>query len=143
MRMLLLLCAAGVLAPAAACGDEDDGADGTVDPRISQISGLAELATYAYAAAGGEGLLDYLAADMARNCSKDEIEGALAGQAVPTGFREIKNVSFEGIEEARATVVLTTAEGEEEQEWRFVREVNEAWRILEMPSLSVEDCAAS
>jgi len=125
-----------------ACGGDGDSSDGTGDPRISQIGGVAELATYAYAATRGEGLLDYVAANIAENCTKEDIKRALAEEPVPTGFRTIKNVKFDGADRATALVVVITADGDVEQEWSFVREGDDSWRIVEIPSLSAEDCAA-
>lgn len=134
-----------VLALAGACGgDDEDGSPGdTGDPRISQIGGVAELATYAYAATRGEGLLDYLASQIAANCTKEDIKRALADQPVPTGFKTIKDVKFDGDDRATATVVLITSEGDKEDKWSFIREGDDSWRIVEIPSLSEEDCAAS
>ena len=144
MKKLLLICAvAATVLAAVACGDDDDDtADGDGDPRISQIGGVAELATYAYAATRGEGLLDYLAANIAANCTKEDIKRALAEEPVPTGFKTVKDVSFDGDDRATATVVVVTADGDSEQEWSFIREGDDSWRIVEIPSLSEEDCAA-
>jgi hypothetical protein len=144
MKKLLLICAvAATVLAMVACGDDDDddSTDGG-DPRISQIGGVAEAATHAYAATLGEGLLDYVAANIAANCTKEDIKRALAEEPVPTGFKTIKDVSFDGDDKATATVVVITADGDVEQEWSFIREGDESWRIVEIPSLSEEDCAA-
>ena len=142
MKTILILAAAATLLALAACGDDDDSSDGTGDPRISQIGGVAELATYAYAATRGEGLLDYLAANIAENCTKEDIKRALTEEPVPTGFKTIKDVVFDGDDRATATVVVITAAGDREAEWSFIREGDDSWRIVEIPSLSGEDCAA-
>jgi hypothetical protein len=140
--MMLILFMAATPLVLAACGDDDDSPPaGTGDPRISQIGGVAEAATYAYAATFGEGLLDYLAANIAANCTKEDIKRALAEEPVPTGFKTIKDVTFDGDDRATATVVVITADGEREQEWSFIREGDDSWRIVEIPSLSEEDCA--
>lgn len=125
----------------AACGDDNDNADEGSDERISQLAGLAAAATYAYAATDGEGILDYVAANIAENCTKEEVIKALAGQPVPTGFKAVKGARFDD-DRATATVVVITRDGEEEQEWRFIREGSESWRIEQLASLSVEDCGA-
>lgn len=130
-----------LIAALAACGGGDDDAPQQDDERISQIGGLAAAATNAYAATNGEGLLDYVAANIADNCSKEDINRALADQPVPTGLRAIKHVKFDG-DRATATVVVTTREGEEEQGWTFIRERDDSWRIEKLPSLSEEDCGA-
>ncbi len=133
----------GLVAVFAACGGDDDSAPGdSGDPRISQIGGLAELATYAYAATNGEGLLDYLSSDMAKACTKEDITRALAGQPVPTGFKTIRDVKFEGDSNATATVVLITRDGDRDAVWSFVRE-GDSWRIASMPSLTKEECGNS
>ncbi len=144
LKKALLICvtATAVLA-AVACGDDDDDAPAeTGDARISMIGGVAELATHAYAATRGEGLLDYLAANIAENCTKEDIKRALAEEPVPTGFKTIKDVKFDGDDRATATVVVLTAAGDREAEWSFIREGDDSWRIVEIPSLSEEDCAA-
>ena len=145
MKLMTIACLlVAVIALAGACGgDDEDGSPGdTGDPRISQIGGVAELATYAYASVGGEGLLDYLASQIAENCTKEDIKRALADEPVPTGFKTIKDVKFDGDDRATATVVLITSDGDKEVEWSFIRE-GDSWRIVEIPSLSEEDCAAS
>lgn len=124
-----------------ACGDDDNGGPaGTGDPRISKIGGIAELATNAYAAAGSEALLDYLSSGLLARCTEEDVKRALEDDPKPTGFKTIKGVKFDGDDRAIATVVLITREGDEEVEWSFVREGNDSWRIVEMPSLSEEDC---
>lgn len=144
MRLILLACVlVSALVVLAACGDDDDSDGDTGDPRISQIGGVAELATYAYAATEGEGLLDYVSADIAENCSEEEIKEALANEPVPTGFRTMKDVNFDGEDRATATVVLITKDGDKEVQWSFVREGEDSWRIKEIPGLSEEDCSAS
>ena len=141
-NMLFFVVAATVLATVACGDDDDDSAAETGDVRISQIGGVAELATHAYAATRGEGLLDYLAANIAANCTKEDIKRALAEEPVPTGFKTIKDVVFDGDDRATATVVVITADGDREQQWSFIREGDDSWRIVEIPSLSEEDCAA-
>ena len=144
MRLTLIVCVlVSALVALAACGDDDDSDGDTGDPRISQIGGVAELATYAYAATEGEGLLDYVSSDIAENCTKDEVTEALADEPVPTGFRTMKDVKFDGEDRATATVVLITEDGDKEVEWSFVREGEDSWRINEIPGLSEEDCSAS
>ena len=107
MRLTLIACVlVSALVALAACGNDDDSDSDTGDPRISQIGGVAELATYAYAATEGEGLLDYVSSDIAENCTKEEILAALADEPVPTGFRTMKDVKFDGEDGATATVVL-------------------------------------
>jgi len=122
-----------------ACGDDSENADEGSDERISQLAGLAAAATYAYAATDGEGLLDYVAANIAENCTNEDVTKALADQPAPTGFKAVKDARFEG-DRATATVVVMTRDGEEEQEWRFIREGGGSWRIEQLASLSVEDC---
>ncbi|HET9476894.1 MAG TPA: hypothetical protein VFP63_05330 [Dehalococcoidia bacterium] len=138
-----MLFTAVTLSGLTACGGDDDATPDDRDNRIGQITGVAEAATYAYAATNGEGLLDYLAADLAAECTKQDIERALAGEPVPTGFDTIQDVTFDGDDRASATVILKTAEGDRPQEWKFVREGDDSWRILEIPSLSREDCGTS
>jgi hypothetical protein len=52
-------------------------------------------------------------------------------------------VTFDGDDRAKATVILKTEDGDLSQEWTFVREGEDSWRILETPSLSKEDCGTS
>lgn len=139
MRLILAWCVVALVTAVAGCGGDDDDAPNQDDERINQIGGVAEAATYAYAATNGEGLLDYLAANIAEKCTREDVNRALTGEPVPIGLEEIKDVKFDG-DRATATVVLTTRDGEEEQTWTFVREGGESWRIKELPPLSEEDC---
>lgn len=144
MRLPLIVCLlVAALVALAACGDDDDSAADKGDPRISQIGGVAELATYAYAATKGEGLLDYVSSGIADKCTAVQIKEALADEPVPTGFRTIKDVKFDGEDAATATVVIITADGDKEVQWSFVREGEDSWRITEIPGLSEKDCSAS
>ncbi|HSP56000.1 MAG TPA: hypothetical protein VLS25_10480 [Dehalococcoidia bacterium] len=144
MRLALVVAAAGLVTVLGGCGGGDDNSapSDSSDQRIKQIEGLAGLATNAYAATNGEGLLDYLASDMAKACTKEDIMRALAGQTVPTGVQALKDVKFDGEDKASATVVLKTREGDRDAVWSFVRE-GDSWRIISMPSLTKEDCGNS
>lgn len=143
MRLTLVVCTlAATLVAVAGCGGDDDSAGDTGDPRISQIGGVAELATYAYAATEGEGLLDYVSSGIAENCTGAQIKEALADEPAPTGFLTVKDVKFDGEDAATATVVLITADGDKEVEWSFVREGEDSWRIKEIPGLSERGCSA-
>ncbi len=114
---------AGGLLLAAACGD-DDGAD----PRVAQIGGVSELATYAYTDAGAEGLYDYLSADVTTACTKAQVTAALTEHEQPTGWQQIKDVSFQDADNATGTVILIYGSERQEEEWLFVRE-GMSWRI--------------
>jgi hypothetical protein len=131
--------AAVTLAPAvvAACGG-GDGSDVPEDERVRQIEGVAQLATNAYSAAGPEGLYDYLAKDVAAECSKEALSKALDAQSVPDGFRRVSNVRFDG-SKAQATVTQLFVEEERQVEWTFVLEGEANWRLTEVPGL--EECA--
>lgn len=116
------------------CGGGDDVPE---DERERQINGVAELATAAYAAAGAEGLYDYLAEDVAAECSKEGLVKALDGEPVPDGFKTVSNVDFDG-DEARANVMQLFGEEEKEVQWTFVQEGEEgqeSWRLTEIPGL--------
>ena len=144
MRLALVVAAAGLVTVLGGCGGGDDNAaaSDTGDQRIKQIEGLVGLATNAYAATNGEGLLDYLSSDMAKTCTKEDVTRALEEQVVPTGVRAVKDVKFDGDSGATATVVLKTRDGDQNAVWSFVRE-GDSWRIVAMPSLTKEDCGKS
>ena len=111
------------------------------DERVRQVSGVAQLAANAYAAAGADGLYDYLAPEVIANCSKQGLATALAGQPVPEGFVRTSNVSFDG-DKARAKVVQEfDAAGEATKlvEWTFAS-VGDSWRLTHVPGL--ERCSA-
>ena len=112
------------------------------DERVRQVSGVAQLAANAYAAAGADGLYDYLAPEVIANCSKQGLATALAGQPVPEGFVRTSNVSFDG-DKARAKVVQRVQDGagtkEVEVEWTFAS-VGDSWRLTHVPGL--ERCSA-
>jgi hypothetical protein len=113
------------------CGGGDDVPE---DERERQVTGIAELATAAYAAAGAEGLYDYLAEDVTATCSKESLVKALEGEPVPDGFKAVDSVEFDG-DEARAKVVQLFGEEEREVEWTFAREGDDSWRLTKVPGL--------
>lgn len=119
-----------------ACGG--GGPDVPEDERVRQITGIAELATNAYAAAGPEGLYDYLAEDVAAECSTEDLSRALDGQPVPDGFRGVSNVQFDG-RKALAMITQLFVEEERQVEWSFVLEDETNWRLTGVPGL--EGCA--
>ena len=123
------------LALAIACSDEPNVPE---DERVRQIEGVAALATNAYSAAGPEGLYDYLAKDVAAECSKEDLSKALDAEPVPDGFRRVSNVQFDG-RKARATVTQLFVEEERQVEWSFVLEDESNWRLTDVPGL--EGCA--
>jgi hypothetical protein len=123
------------LALAIACSDEPDV---PADERVRQVTGVAELATNAYSAAGPEGLYDYLAKDVADECSKEDLSKALEAEPVPAGFRRVSDVRFDG-SKAQATVTQLFVEEERQVEWSFVLEDETNWRLTDVPGL--EGCA--
>ncbi len=122
----------GALLLVAACSDGDD-----PDPQVGQIGGISELATYAYAGAGVEGLYDYLSEHVTEACTKEQAAEALAEHEQPTGWQQIKDVTFQGEDAATATVILIYRSDRQEEEWTFVREGTK-WRIDNVPGL--ENC---
>ncbi len=119
----------GGLLLVAACGDDD-----AADPRVGRIGGVAELATYAYTDAGAEGLYDYLSAGVTDACTMEQVTAALALHEQPTGWQQIKDVTFQGEDAATATVILIYSSDRQEEEWTFVRESTK-WRIDGVPGL--------
>jgi hypothetical protein len=113
------------------CGGGDDVPE---DERERQVTGIAELATAAYAAAGAEGLYDYLATDVTATCAKESLVKALEGEPVPDGFKAVSGVEFDG-DEARAKVVQVFGEEEREVAWTFAREGDDSWRLTQVPGL--------
>ena len=83
-----MLVTGGLLLVAACTGGGDP------DQREGQIGGVSELATYAYSDAGAEGLYDYLSEDVTDACSKEQVTEALAEHEQPTGWKEIKDITF-------------------------------------------------
>jgi hypothetical protein len=118
-----------------ACGGDAE-TSGDAEEVTRQLEGIAGLAVGAYATSGPVALLDYLSRDVLANCSANSIERAMADQPQPIGFREVKEVQTSG-DEAKATVVITSEDGEEDQPWKFVRNET-SWRIQEIPGL--ENC---
>ncbi len=126
---------AGGLLLVAACGDDDD-----ADPRVGQIGGVSELATYAYTGAGAEGLYDYLSEGVTDACTKEQVTEALAEHEQPTGWQQIKDVAFQDEDTATATVILIYRSERVDEEWTFVRE-GTSWRIVHVPGL--ESCESA
>jgi hypothetical protein len=131
---LLALSAALVVGLVSACGGGSDNSD----PRVGEVGGVAELATYAYAAAGADGLYDYLAPSVTERCSREGLATALHDAELPTGWRQIKDVGFEG-DKATATVIFTTPSGDREVKWTF-QQGSQGWRLLDLPGL--EKCSS-
>jgi len=129
--------AAVTVAPAIVAGCGGDGSDLPEDERTRQITGIAELAANAYAAAGPEGLYDYLADEVTSVCSQQGLARAFAGEPVPEGFVRTDGVEFE-VDTARAQVVQRFGDEESEAEWSFVS-IDDTWRITHVPGL--EGCA--
>ena len=129
----LLLAGFAALAAglASACGGDDSASD---DPRVGQIGGVAELATYAYAAAGAEGFYDYLAPEVTQRCSREGLIRAFQDMDLPTGFRGLEGVRFDG-EKGRATVILIFGREDKKVQWAFVEAPDQGWRIAEAPGL--------
>jgi hypothetical protein len=134
LAALLALTTGGLLF-VAACGGDDD-----ADPRIGRIGGVSELATYAYTDAGAEGLYDYLSANVTDVCTKEQVTAALAAHERPTGWQQMKGVTFQGDDAATATVILIYSSERQEEEWTFVRE-GTVWRIDNVPGL--ESCESA
>ena len=122
------------LAIGLACGGGDDVPQ---DERARQVSGVAELAANAYAAAGADGLYDYLSPDVIVNCSKQGLVTALSDQPVPEGFVRSSSVNFDG-DRARAKIVQRVQDGagtkEVEVEWTFAS-IGGSWRLTHVPGL--------
>jgi hypothetical protein len=119
-----------------ACGG--DGADSNADdPRRGEIGGVAELAIGAYASVGPEALADYMSQGALDRCPQDQLTEALADQPLPTGFKQLRDVDFNG-ETVTATITISTHDGEQDLTWVYVDE-NGNWRIDDMPGL--ENCA--
>ena len=118
------------------CGSSDP--DVSDDERVNQITGVAELATNAYAAAGPEGLHDYLAKEVADQCSKEGLAKALEGRPIPEGFRGVSDVRFDD-SQATANVTQLFVDDERQVEWRFALEDEVNWRLTHVPGL--EGCS--
>jgi hypothetical protein len=114
-----------------ACGGGDGGQD---DARAKEVRGVAELATYAYAGSGPEGLYDYVAPEIAERCTKDQFSNDLSDQPQPRGFRGITQVRFEG-GRAVAAMVLIYDDGDKKVDWSFVQTQDGSWRIASLPGL--------
>jgi len=139
VKIVTLVCATiAPLAIAIACGG---GNDVTEDERARQVGGVAELAAGAYAAAGANGLYDYLAPEVIANCSKQGLAAALASQPVPEGFVRTSSVNFDG-DTARAKIIQRVQDGagtkEVEAEWTFVS-AGDSWRLTHVPG--IEGCS--
>jgi hypothetical protein len=139
LRLAIFALAAVTMLVAPGCDDEDSADGGADDERVRQVTGVAELAIGAYASAGPRTLADYLSSDAFAKCPSEDLEEALAGEKVPTGFREMKNVDFNG-DSAEATIMIGTDDGDMEVVWTFVEEGEGSWRIDNMPEL--ENCGA-
>lgn len=134
LAALPALMTGGLLLVAACSGGGDP------DQRVGQIGGVSELATYAYTDAGTEGLYDYLSEEVTDACTKEQVREALAGHEQPTGWDQIKDIKFQSVDTATATVILTYNDERQEEQWTFVRE-GTSWRIDIIPGL--ESCGSA
>jgi len=126
-----------------ACGgydDDDDDDGGDENAAVEQLGSTAEAATYAYAEDGPAGLYDYVAQTVKDACSVEEFEGDLAGTDTPTSFRGMEDAEIDG-ETATATVVLIFDTEDRAQEWSFVDEGKNTWRITTVPDM--DECSPS
>jgi hypothetical protein len=142
-RWLYLLAAAPLLVAALALGgcgdgDDDDDDDDEIYQRVGRIAGTAELATYAYAASGAEGLYDYMADSVTERCTLEEVEAQLAAEDRPVNFGGFDGAHIDG-ETARVQLVLVYDDGDREVEWTFIETQGEFWRIIDVPGLG--ECA--
>ena len=128
MAALPVLVTGGLLL-VAACGGDDD-----PDQRVGQIGGISELATYAYAGAGAEGLYDYLSEGVTDACTKEQVTEALAAHEQPTGWGQIKDITFQDEDAATGAVSLIYGSERMWEIWDFVRE-GTSWRIDAIPGL--------
>jgi hypothetical protein len=130
---LWIFAALLLLAPLAvdACGDDDDDDS---DPRVGQIGALSETATYAWASSGVEGLYDYLSTDITDVCPVEDLVEELADRDQPTDWQQIKDVEFEGEDNATGIVIVVYESERREEEWSFTRE-GESWRVSRLPGL--------
>ena len=127
LAALSMLVTGGLLLVAACSGGGDP------DQRVGQIGAVSELATYAYADAGPEGLYDYLAERVTDACSKEQVTAALAEREQPTGWQQIRDVTFENEATAFGTVILIYGSERVREDWTFVRE-GTSWRIAGSPA---------
>lgn len=114
----------------AACG----GGGGQEDVRAKAVRGVAELATYAYAGSGPEGLYDYMAPQITERCSRAQFSQDLSEEQQPRGFRGITQVKFED-GSAVAAMVLIYEDGDKKVDWTFVQTQDGSWRIVSLPGL--------
>ncbi len=115
----------------AACGG---GGGGEEDVRAKAVRGVVELATYAYAGSGPEGLYDYMAPQVTERCSRAQFSQDLSGEPQPKGFRGITQVKFEG-DAAVAAMVLIYEGGDKKVDWTLVQTQDGSWRIVSLPGL--------
>jgi len=135
MRFGVATAVLGILLTVVACSGDDDGNDGD-DPRRGEIGGVAEAAVGAHASAGPEVLADYMSSGALARCPKEQLQVALAGEPKPTGFKQLKDVAFDG-DTASATITISTRDGERDIKWKYVEEDGN-WRIADMPGM--ENC---
>ena len=65
---------------------------------------------------------------MTTACTKAQVTAALTEHEQPTGWQQIKDVSFQDADNATGTVILIYGSERQEEEWLFVRE-GTSWRI--------------
>ena len=131
-RIFLVGLVTGALAVTACGGDE--ASDDVDDPRRGEIGGVAELAVGAYASVGPEALADYMSREALARCPREQLQVALADEPIPTGFKQLKDVNFDG-DTARATITISTKDGGKDVNWSYVEEDGN-WRISDMPGLA-------
>jgi hypothetical protein len=131
-RTVPAVCAAltvSIALAVAACGGDD-----TNDPRVAQIDGTTELAVYAYASSGADGLYDYVAPSVTAKCDRGQFAAALKDQQQPTDFRGVENVTFDG-QQAHVHVNLIFHNDEHAVDWTFVQAEPGSWRLVSVPGI--------
>lgn len=139
MRYILLVAAVLAVIALVACGDDDDDDGGDDDDAaVEQLGSTAEVATYAFAEDGATGLYDYVAESVKDVCTVEEFEADLEGSEQPTSFRGMEDAEIDG-DTATATVVLIFDTEDIGQEWSFVDEGENTWRITAVPDM--DECS--
>ncbi|HSP56538.1 MAG TPA: hypothetical protein VLS25_13230 [Dehalococcoidia bacterium] len=134
LAALVLMGASFVAVSLARSWWSSDG-EGVDSPRAQEMSAFIGAAASKYSQ-GPDAFYDMISVFVQETCSRESFVRSVAGQPVPTTFKKLEDVSFDG-DKAKAKILFVTTAGDKTIEWELV-ELGASWRIEHVPGM--ENC---